>query len=241
MGTLCMIALSTCAALGNVGLQSASSPGAATNHFGAPGFTYSGLVLGDTVDVATTVFTPTQGGSFLQGPGVHTVGAAGSLPGVPSLDIPELAVSSTAATAAGVRTLIIELIAATGDVMAPAGLGIGGETVNSVVFELGRQNAGTDPFNDPDKIGAATGLFELLDPLGAVVFSSDAGVEDLGASYSVVNGVGLPAGDDLFDPQVAGTEIAGARFTLSYAVIPAPASGALLALFGFAAARRRRR
>ena len=193
---------------------------------------------GDTVGAGVTGFGA-GGGAFLSGAGIHTIGGSDILASGAPGTIPDGTITSSVSTVGGVRTLTIVFGADGGGAIAPAGLAIGGAPVDTVFFELPGTNGGTDLIDDPMKIGVATGTFDLLGTAGASLFSSAATITDSGTSFSANNGVGI-TGVDLFDPAVIGDIITGGSYTISYAVIPAPSTFALLGLGGVVAHRRRR-
>lgn len=189
-------------------------------------------VLGDTVNWAVTAFD-SGGGGFLHAPQIHTVGgsdfSAGSGP------VGAVTISSSVSTVANVRTISMSILTDGNTPIMQPGLSFSGvDALNTIFFEIPDLNGGPDLFDDVDKIGAATGSFELLTTGGAVLFGAAAGIVDSGTSFSVGNGVGTGAGTDLFT-----NVITGGRWEISYAV-PTPASAALLGLGGLVAVRRRR-
>lgn len=235
--TIAMAAVCGMAAAASAGVfSSANNPGVAEHVFGTS--PYNGnpnaLLTGDTVNVALTGFS-TGGGAFLAGPGSHTVGGTSSLAGVAGVTA-DMVVTSSVTTVGTTRTLTISMIAANGAAIAAPGLAVGGATVDSIFFEMPGNNGGADLFNDADKIGAASGTFNLLDNTGASLFATAANITDTGTSFNVNNGVTTGPGSDIF----GFAPIAGGAWTISYEIVPAPGAAALLAMGGLVAARRRR-
>ncbi|MFG0307000.1 MAG: hypothetical protein ACF8Q5_12390 [Phycisphaerales bacterium JB040] len=189
-------------------------------------------VAGDTVNWAITAFS-TAGGTFLHGPGTHTVGGSNASAGLPGT-IGDVVVSSSVSTSASnVRTLVINMVTTSNARLAIGGLTIGGAVIDTVRFEVPGVNGGPNFFDDPYKLSAATGTFNLLGNNGAVIFSGAAGVTDNGTSFGLANGVTTGPGTNLFN-----NYITGGRFTITYTV-PAPGSVAVLGLGGLAFRRRR--
>lgn len=235
--TIAMAAVCGMAAAASAGVfSSANNPGGAEHVFGTSPFNGNpnALLTGDTVNAALTVFSA-AGGAFAAGPGVHTVGSTSALAGIPGVTA-DMVITSSVTTVGTTRTLTISMIAANGAAIAAPGLGIGGALVDSIFFELPDLNGGPDLFDDADKVGAASGTFNLLDNTGASLFGTAAGIDDFGTSFSVGNGVTTGPGSDLF----GFAPIGGGTWTISYEIVPAPGAAALLAMGGLVAARRRR-
>ena len=198
----------------------------------APETNSNQLVDGDTVNWAVTAFD-SGGGGFLVGSQLHTVGGSDFVAG--GGPVAGVTITTSVSTVANVRTLSISILT-DGDtpIMQPGLTFSGVDPLNTIFFELPDLNGGPDLFDDANKIGVATGTFELLSTGGSVIFGAAAGIVDSGTSFSVGNGVGTGAGTDLF-----ANVITGGRWEITYAV-PTPASAALLGLGGLVATRRRR-
>lgn len=236
------------AATASVNFQSVTVPGTAQHLFGtSPNGGSSAVVAGDTVDAAMTAFGA-GGGAFLNGPASHTVGAGPTvLPsGAPGL-LPNGGIDTFVSDSGNIRTLTIFMFA-TPDFLtpvAPGGLAIGGASLESIFFEIPDFNGGPDLFDDPQKVGPASGDFDLIGvditapTTPVILFSAAAGVDNFGSSYSVGNGVTTGPGSDIFDAATLGFAITGGQWVISYE-IPAPATAGLLGLGGLVALRRRR-
>jgi len=212
-------------------------PGLAHNVFGTAPTHGAEAVTGDTVNVAITAFTPSAGGAILVGPGVHTAGGVNAVNSVAPALIANTTITSTVTTVGTTRTVsilwIADLAPFNGAIAQP-GLGVGGQQFTSIFFEMPGNNAGANLWDDAQKIGPATGTFNLLDNLGASIFGTAAGITDSGTSFNISNGVNA-GGTPIFN-----FPIGGGTWTVSYEIIPAPGAFALLGLGGLAAARRRR-
>ncbi|MEO1128525.1 MAG: hypothetical protein AAFX05_02330 [Planctomycetota bacterium] len=225
--------------------QSVPVPGLVETTFeapgGKPGFGRR-VLTGDTVDVAVTAFSASTG-AFLSGPTSHTVGGTDTLPTTSPGLIPDHQIETSVMTVGLSRTLTIQIFAddALSTALAPAGLtlnpGTGPEPLISVFFEMPEINGGPDRFDDPEKITPASGTFNLLGTGGAVLFTTSAGINDAGTSFSVGNGVNA-GGGDIFDPFIVGDIITGGSWTITYR-IPTPASASLLGIGALILRRRR--
>ena len=191
----------------------------------------------------------TAGGAFLAGPGTHTVGGSDVLASASAGLIDDVVISTTVTTVGTTRTIDIFMLAAGGYNIADAAITLSGISVESLFFEVPDINGGPDLFDDAAKIGAASGSFDLIgaDASGNLfsLFATTAGVDDLGTSFSVGNGVGVGSGGNILGSFGASTIdgsdvfVTGGIFSISYEV-PAPSSAGILALGGLAATRRRR-
>ncbi|MEO1129544.1 MAG: hypothetical protein AAFX05_07535 [Planctomycetota bacterium] len=191
--------------------------------------------LGDAIDVAISTYS-SAGGALLTVPVSHEVdGEATELRGTRK-GLPDLKVASSINQSGLTRTIIVEVAEPNGNAMAPAGLTIGGSTVDCLFFELPNINAGADAFEDLEKAGAATGVFELFNTSGEVVYTDAAGIIDKGTSFGVTNGIETQNGEDIFGDE----EIAGARFTITYQ-LPTPGAAGLACVCGLGLVRRRQR
>lgn len=188
---------------------------------------------GDTADTVITLFS-NAGGAISVGPVSHTIGGTDA-----TTDAFGTGVSISSAdvdNGNGTRTVTITWAADAWANLIPTGANIGGDPIIQIGFELGENNAGTN-FVDPSLYGGLTttdGTFDLLGSGGSVLFSGTFFTTDQGTGFSGLTFVNAGGAD------LSTFGIAGARATITYDVVPTPASAALLGLGGLVAARRRR-
>jgi len=204
----------------------------------------SAQLTGDTVNVAVIALPADFSDVYvLTGPGVHTVGSTNILPASNPGVLPSYRFASVISTVGTTRTLTLDITTSTGGALAPAGLKIGGQNLALLSFQLPDVFAGSDRFNDAEKVGFdLRANYSLLGSGGSILRTLPAayaeysgGRFDLGATFDTGNDV------DIFDPANTGGIITGARFVATYTVVPAPATAMVLGLAGCGICTRRRR
>lgn len=195
---------------------------------------------GDLADTIVAVFGA-GGGAALAGAQAHEIGTSETFANNQFTDV------SSTVTDNGDGTRTVDITWLTNDgfpLFGPDGFGPG-DPITDISFELGENNAGTNPVDDPDFIsfdhpedasnpGTFLAEFNLLGADGtSVLFSGNFFVQQQGSGFSGLTFVGA-GGADL------GTfGIGGASASITYN-IPAPGAVSLAGLAGLAAVRRRR-
>jgi|GEM_PF-5960332 len=235
-----VIAMFVCAGLASAASASIFSSAAHGPSLASEGNV--GLALGENVNTGNGVFN-SLGGAILNQAAAHELGTSGPMTNVLGR---AATVTSTVTTVGDLRTVTLNWSAAPGVAMIQPGDALGGAAITDLSFEMGTANFPGGAFdpdfiafdhavnpNDPNTFLAS---FTLLDALGSTIFNGsffvdyNAGTNEIGGRTFIAAG-----GADL-----AGFNIGGGSASFSYFVIPTPASTALLAFAGIAAARRRR-
>lgn len=197
--------------------------------------------LGSLVNTGSGVFNG-LGGAILTEADPHTIGTTEAM--FNALSRPST-VSSSVSTVGNVRTVTIAWSTDGGVAMIQPGDGLGGQPIQQVSFELGTPNFPLGGINDPDFIafdhaesatpGTFSANFTLLDAAGGSIFAGTWFVNLTGAGEIAGRTFVAAGGADL-----ANFNIGGGVASVSYFVVPAPGSLALLGLGGLVATRRRR-
>ncbi len=234
--TIAIMALAGLAGAAHADLITASAFGPAV----AQVPTYETKALGDVTNAVNGVFN--AGGGAILNDAAHTLGTSEAM----NAALRATTISSTVVTVGTTRTVTIEWSTDGGLAMVAPGDGLGGLPITTLSFENGSANAGGNGIDDPDFVafnhaadpmnpGTFLADFDLIAVGGGTIFSGSYFVS-LNAPTEVSGRTFIGAGG----ADLANFAIAGGVATISYEIVPAPASAALLGLGGFAAARRRR-
>jgi len=240
MKNLCAVLLCAgLAATASASVITSSPTGPTVDRESSP---YTTRALGSMVNTGNAVFN-TAGGAFLNEADPHTIGGSDAMT---NAFLRPSTVSSSVTTVGLLRTVTIEWTTDNQGVMIQPGDMLGGVPFQTVSFELGTANFPNGGIDDPDFVSFAHAPdamdptifladFTLLNATGGTIFA--------GAWFVNLNGAGEIAGRTFVGAggaDLANFNIGGGRAVVSYNIIPAPGSVALLGLAGLVAGRRRR-